>query len=205
MRGSVCAEARGTGRPPRSATSDEESVKRKTHGSARAKAPCDKGGGALKAGRPPGLRNQGHEREEFSEARGSAPAEPWPGWGRDLMKEKAKGGEPPDKPSKGWASARLDLKADLEAANQAVTWRPGLPGGGKEAACLQMSACVWRTSPHPHAQECVGHPRFFGPAASELASSAGAANEGCPERGPVGEPMFPLGSSVGARGPTGDG
>ena len=54
-------------------------------------------------------------------------------------------------------------------------------------------------------QGVVGHPRFFGPAASELASSAGAANEGCPERGPVGGPMFPLGSSVGARGPTGDG
>ena len=83
MRGSVRAEARKTGRPPGSATSDEESVKRETHGSARAKAPCDEGGGALKAGRPPGLRDQGHEREEFSEARGSAPEEPraavqWP-------------------------------------------------------------------------------------------------------------------------------
>ena len=86
-----------------------------------------------------------------------------------------------------------------------MTWKPGLPKVGEDAACLPVSACAWRTSPHTHARECVGHRQVSAPAASELASSVGATSEGGPKEGLAGGLACPPGHNRRAKWPTDDG
>ncbi len=129
---------------------------RKTHRSACAKTIVNNGGGALKAGRPPSWLEQELEKMNASEWHGSVYAAPCPGWGCQLQMEKTTGREPPDKPNESWASWRKQLEAELEVANQGMTWKPGLLHRESDVTCRASSAHERRTNPLPCAQECVG-------------------------------------------------
>lgn len=156
---SMCVKTLRAGGPPYAREPEVETIEEdKTLRSVRVEADGNKGGTTLESGRPPGDVELEPAVMAIVKVRRSVFAGLRSSWDHDPKEEMVRKDKPSDKPSRGWMNWRVELEAELEAANQAMTWKPGLLHNESDATCPALSAHERRTNPRPCAQECVGLP-----------------------------------------------